>query len=103
MKKILIPMFALGAMFAIQPAMANEAEDLFNSKGCTACHSVDNKIVGPAYQDVAEKYADEDDAVDQLANSIKEGSSGTWGQVPMPPNNVTEDEAKVLAEWVLDQ
>lgn len=72
-------------------------EDLFNSKGCTACHSIDNKIVGPAFKDVAAKGA----SASTLAGHIKNGSVGEWGSIPMPPNNVTEDEANTLAEWVL--
>lgn len=72
-------------------------EDLFNSKGCTACHSVDNKVVGPALKDVAAKGSSQE----TLANHIKNGSVGEWGSIPMPPNNVTEDEASALAEWVL--
>jgi len=102
MKKLLIPMFALGAAFVVQPAMA-DGSDLYKTKGCVACHAVDNKIVGPAYKDVAEKYADDENAVETLAGHIKNGSSGAWGPIPMPPNNVTEDEAKELAEWVLSQ
>ncbi len=102
MKKLLIPVVALGATFLVQPAMA-DGEELFNTKGCVACHSVDNKIVGPAFKDVAEKYADEEDAAETVASHIKNGSSGAWGPVPMPPNNVTEEEAATLAEWVLSQ
>lgn len=72
-------------------------EDLFNTKGCTACHSIDNAVVGPAFKDVAAKGS----SAATLAGHIKNGSVGEWGQIPMPPNNVTEDEAATLAEWVL--
>lgn len=102
MKKLLIPMFALGAAFVVQPAVA-EGSDLYKTKGCVACHAVENKIVGPAYKEVAEKYADDENAVETLANHIKNGSSGAWGPIPMPPNNVTEEEAEELAKWVLSQ
>jgi cytochrome c len=57
--------------------------------------------VGPAFKDVTKKYAGQSNAVDELAKKIKNGGSGVWGSVPMPPQNVTDEEAKKLAEWVL--
>jgi cytochrome c len=101
MKKLLIPLFAMGAAFAVQPALATDGETLFKSKPCVACHTVDNKMVGPALKEVAAKNADVEGAVDTLALHIKEGSAGVWGPIPMPANAVTEEEAKILAEWVL--
>lgn len=101
MKKLLVPMFALGAAFAMQPALASDGETLFKSKPCVACHTIDNKMVGPSLKEVAEKNADVEGAVETLALHIKEGSSGIWGPIPMPPNVVTEEEATILAEWVL--
>ncbi|HLR17645.1 MAG TPA: c-type cytochrome [Alcanivoracaceae bacterium] len=101
MKKLLIPMFALGAAIVAQPALAADAEALFNSKGCVACHTVDTKLVGPALKDVAAKNADVEGAAENLAASIQNGSSGTWGPIPMPPNAVSAEEAAALAEWVL--
>ncbi len=81
-------------------AMA-DAEALARAKGCNACHAVDAKKVGPSYKDVANKYAGKADAVDYLAGKIKNGGVGVWGNVPMPPQNVTDEESKKLAEWVL--
>lgn len=101
MKKLLIPVFALGAAIVMQPAMAADAEALFNSKGCVACHTLDAQLVGPALKDVAEKNADVEDAAETLASHIKNGSSGVWGAIPMPPNAVSEEEAAALADWVL--
>ncbi|KRW65868.1 MULTISPECIES: c-type cytochrome [Stutzerimonas stutzeri subgroup] len=101
MKKILIPMLALGGALAMQPALAQDGEALFKSKPCAACHSVDTKMVGPALKEVAAKNAGVEGAADTLALHIKNGSQGTWGPIPMPPNPVTEEEAKILAEWVL--
>jgi len=83
------------------PAMADLA--LAGSKNCLACHSVDKKIVGPAYKDVAAKYAGDKSAVDRLAAKIQKGGAGVWGPVPMPANpQVSEAEAKKLAAWVLN-
>lgn len=98
MKRVLFALAALAAVSA--PAMADEA--LAKAKNCMACHSVDKKVVGPAYKDVAKKFAGQAGAVDTLTNAILKGSQGVWGAVPMPPNtNVTPDEAKKLATWVL--
>ena len=101
MKRILIPMLALGGALALQPALAQDGEALFKSKPCAACHSIDAKLVGPAFKEVAAKYDGQDGAADLLAGHIKNGSQGVWGPIPMPPNPVTEEEAKILAEWVL--
>jgi cytochrome c len=81
-------------------AMAG-AEDLAKAKGCFACHDVNTKKVGPAFKEVAKKYTGKPDAVAHLSEKIKKGGAGVWGNVPMPPQNVTDEEAKKLAEWVL--
>jgi cytochrome c len=75
---------------------------LATSKNCMACHALDKKIVGPAYKDVAAKYAGDKTAADKLALKIQKGGAGVWGPMPMPANTqVTEAEAKKLAAWVL--
>jgi len=76
--------------------------DLAQKKNCMACHAIDKKVVGPAYKDVAAKYAGQKDAAAKLAEKIQKGGSGVWGPVPMPANTqVNEAEAKQLAAWVL--
>ena len=98
MKKILLALSLTAA--AVVPAMADEA--LAKAKNCMACHAVANKVVGPAYKDVAKKYAGDKTAADKLAAKIVKGGSGVWGAVPMPANpQVSEAEAKKLAAWVL--
>ncbi|MDO5692576.1 MAG: c-type cytochrome [Pseudomonadota bacterium] len=100
MKRVLLTFAALAAVTAAAPAMADEA--LAKTKNCMACHSVDKKLVGPAYKDVAAKFAKDPGAVAMLADRIQKGSSGVWGAVPMPPNaNVNAEEAKKLATWVM--
>lgn len=98
MKRIL-SVLAL-AVAASAPAFADTAA-LAKSKNCMACHAVDKKLVGPAYKDVAAKYAGDKAAVDKLAVKIMKGGAGVWGAIPMPANNVTDAEAKELAAWVL--
>ena len=101
MTKLLIPSLALGAALSLQPALAQDAEALFKSKPCAACHNLDMKMVGPALKEVAAKYAGSEGAVELLAGHIKNGTQGNWGAMPMPANPVTDEEAKILAEWVL--
>ncbi len=98
MKRALLIMAAMAAVSA--PAMADEA--LAKAKNCMACHAVDKKLVGPAYKEVAKKYAGNAKAADMLATKIMKGGSGVWGAIPMPANaQVNEAEAKKLAAWVL--
>ncbi|PKO38461.1 MAG: cytochrome C biogenesis protein CcsA [Betaproteobacteria bacterium HGW-Betaproteobacteria-4] len=80
---------------------AQASLDLAKAKNCMTCHAVDKKIVGPAYKDIVAKRAAEKGAEAALTAKIKAGSKGEWGQVPMPPNNVTDAEAATLAKWVL--
>ncbi len=80
---------------------AQASEELAKSKNCMTCHAVDKKIVGPAYKDIVAKRAAEKGVEAALAGKIKNGSKNEWGQVPMPPNNVTDAEAATLAKWVL--
>jgi cytochrome c len=78
--------------------------DLAKAKNCMACHAVSNKVVGPAYKDVAAKYAGQKGVEDKLVTKVLKGGSGVWGTVPMPANaQVTEAEARTLVRWVLSQ
>ncbi len=98
MKRTLLIMAAMAAISA--PALADEA--LAKSKNCMACHAADKKLVGPAYKEVAKKYAGDAKAVDMLATKIVKGGSGVWGAIPMPANTqVSEADAKKLAAWIL--
>ena len=100
MKRALLIMAAVAAISAL--AMADEA--LAKSKNCMACHAVDKKLVGPAYKDVAKKYAGNAKAADMLAEKVVKGGSGVWGAIPMPANpQVSAAEAKKLVAWVLSQ
>lgn len=100
MKRALFALIAASTAALAAPAFADQA--LATAKNCMACHATDKKLVGPAYKDVAAKYAGQKDAVDKLAAKIIKGGSGVWGPVPMPANaQVNEAEAKKLAAWVL--
>ncbi|HYC35564.1 MAG TPA: c-type cytochrome [Usitatibacter sp.] len=99
MKTILVAATLSVAFMASGEARADEA--LAKGKGCTACHDVKKKLIGPAYADVAKKYKGDAGAQAKLVTSILKGSSGKYGPIPMPANKVTEEEAKKLAAWVL--
>ncbi len=76
-----------------------KAKALAQAKNCFSCHAVDKKLVGPSFQDIGKKY--DDGQLNALAQKVIKGSSGVWGPIPMPPNPVSEAEAKTLVEWIL--
>ena len=92
-----------GAVFGQTKGVdAKAAEALAQKSGCIACHNVDKKVVGPAYKDVAAKYSADKDAVTKLAAKVKQGGSGVWGPVPMPPNpQVPDADIKTIVGWIL--
>jgi cytochrome c len=102
MKKILtlatlatlaLPSFAVDQAAAIEIAKKN---------GCLACHALDKKLVGPAWNEVGKKYAGDAAAAEQLAIKIKKGSKGVWGPIPMPPNATVKDaDIKAMVDFVL--
>src|ERR1700676_4516532 len=78
------------------------ADALMKKNGCAACHAIDKKVIGPAYQDVAAKYKGDKDALAKLSDKVKKGGVGVWGQVPMPPNvQVPDADIKDLVGWIL--
>lgn len=100
MKKMLLAALLLGT--AAAPAMANQA--LAQKNNCLSCHAVDHKVVGPAYKDIAKKYAGDKGAEAKLIAKVKAGGSGVWGPIPMPPNaQVSDADIKTLVKWVLAQ
>jgi len=100
MKPFVITIAVL-ALAAVLPAQASEA--LAKKYACVACHVVKGaKTVGPAYADVAKKYAGQKGAEAKLVEKVKKGGTGVWGQVPMPPNAAVPDaDVRALVKWVL--
>jgi len=75
---------------------------LLQKNSCTACHAINRKVVGPAYKDVAAKYRGHDGAEQKLFASVKNGSTGAWGPIPMPPNvAVSDDDARRIVKQIL--
>jgi cytochrome c len=86
----------------VKVASADTRAELARTSGCTACHGMTQKVIGPAFRDIATRYAKDAGAVDDLAQRVKAGGSGVWGQVPMPPQPQLKDtEAKSLVQWIL--
>ena len=99
MKNLAIGLAFAGLAFA---GAAHANEKLAQASGCTACHSVDKKLVGPAYKDVAAKYRGNKGAEAELIKKVKAGGKGTWGDIPMPPNaHVKDEDIKTIVQWVL--
>ena len=94
---------ALGLAFALPAAVhAQNADELLKKHGCTACHAIDKKIVGPAYNEVATKYKGDAKAPAMLMAKVKNGGSGNWGPVPMPPNAAVPDaDIKTMVTYIL--
>lgn len=100
-RPIVTAAFCAVIALAAAPAAADANLDLAKAKGCTACHDVAKKLIGPAYGEVAKKYKADKEAPAKLATSVLKGSSGKWGPIPMPANKVSDDEAKKLVAWIL--
>ncbi len=75
---------------------------LLNKNGCNACHTVDAKLVGPAFRDIAKKYAGQADAASYLGGKIRAGGSGVWGAIPMPAQALSEADARAIAQWLAE-
>jgi cytochrome c len=98
--KLIAPALIAAGVMVSAPALANL--ELAKKSNCMSCHQVDKKLVGPAYQDVAKKYAGQKDAEAKLFEKVKKGGKGVWGEVPMPPNAAVKDEdIKTLVKWIL--
>ena len=104
MKTTVTLLAAAAAIFAAgaHAADAKNAEALGKASGCFACHTVDKKLVGPGYKEIADKYRKDKNAAASLVKKVKEGGKGVWGDIPMMPNaHVKDDDIKTLVQWIL--
>ena len=103
MKRLTAVLGSLAAVAGLQLATPAAAqEELAKKHNCLVCHQVDKKVVGPAYKDVAAKYANDKTAEAKLFDKVKKGGVGVWGQVPMPPNATVPDaDIRALVKWIL--
>lgn len=99
MKAIVI---AAAAVLAMGAGVASADEALAKKSACMSCHQIAKKVVGPSFKDVAKKYKGDAKAADHIVHVIKKGGKGVFGPVPMPPHpQVSDENAKKLADWVL--
>ena len=81
---------------------ARAGNELAKSAGCTACHGVTQRLVGPAFREIHKRYANDAAAAPGLAAKVKSGGAGVWGAVPMPPQpQLKEPDAVALVQWIL--
>lgn len=104
--RIVVTLLAATAAAALaagaHAADAKAGEALARSSGCLACHTVDKKLVGPSYQEIADRYRNDRGAEASLAQKVKEGGKGVWGDIPMPPNaHVKDADIKTMVQWIL--
>lgn len=101
MKALLLTVAVAGSLMVAGQASANQA--LAQKSGCLACHSIDKKVLGPAYKDVAAKYKGDAGAEAKLVAKVKAGGSGVWGPMPMPANSpqVKDEDIKTIVKWIL--
>ena len=103
MKALLLAIVAASSMLVTAQVNAADASALAQKSGCLACHSIDKKVLGPAYKDVAAKYKGDKTAEAKLVAKVKAGGSGVWGPMPMPANSPQVKDADITAivQWVL--
>lgn len=104
MKTCILTIAAAAAlMLASQANAADAAETLAQKNGCLACHSIDKKVLGPSYKDVAAKYKGDKTAEAKLISKVKMGGSGVWGPIPMPAHSqqVKDADIKTIIQWIL--
>jgi S-disulfanyl-L-cysteine oxidoreductase SoxD len=90
---------------AAAPALSKltaNVKPILNQYSCTACHGMTNKIIGPAFSDIAKKYSGKGEFVAYLTGKIKLGGQGVWGATPMPPQSLSDNEAKAVADWLVE-
>lgn len=93
---------AAGVLGLCSIQTAWSSEELANKSGCLACHGVDAKVVGPGLKEIAAKYKGVDGAAADLVMKVKNGGTGNWGQIPMPPNaHISDADIQALVDWIL--
>lgn len=85
-----------------QKVDTKKGETLISKSDCFACHKVNEKLLGPSYKDVANKYPKTKANIDYLVNKIKVGGSGVWGAIPMSPHPaLSDDDAEAMVQYIL--
>jgi len=102
MKALIVNLVAVTGLMIAGGSLAADMPELAKKSGCAACHSIDKKLVGPAWQAVADKYKGDAEAASKLSAKIVKGGSGVWGAVPMPAQTkLSEADTKELVGFIL--
>lgn len=103
MKSIIVSMIAGAGLMVAGSVLAVDMPELAKKNNCAACHTIDKKLVGPAWMDIAKKYKGDKTAEAKLIEKVSKGGTGAWGPIPMPPNSpkVGQPEIKQLVEFIL--
>ena len=104
--KIIVTLFAVAAAATLaagaHAADAKAGEALAAASGCLACHTMDKKLVGPSFKEIADRYRKDKSAETNLMQKVKAGGKSEWGDIPMPPNSHVKDaDIKTLVQWIL--
>lgn len=100
MKSIIVSMVAVASLAVAGSVLAADMPELAKKNGCVACHTIDKKLVGPAWMDVATKYKGDKEAAEKLLTKISKGGSGAWGTMPMPPQDAAGKKQADIKELV---
>lgn len=93
---------AMSIALVLTASAALASPELARSKNCVACHHTERRMLGPAYNAVAARYANDEAALKTLSEKVRAGGVGAWGPSPMPPQpNVSPEEAEALVRWIL--
>jgi len=104
MKSIVVSIAVAAGLMIAGSAMATDMPAIAKKNNCTACHSIDKKVVGPAWMEVSKKYKGDPTAEATLIKKVSKGGSGVWGSMPMPANDAAgkkQDQIKELVEFIL--
>lgn len=102
MKSLIVSIAVLTGLTFAGSAISADMPPLAKKNGCTSCHAIDKKVMGPAWQAVADKYKGDAGAADKLSAKITKGGSGVWGPVPMPgQTKLSEADKKELITFIL--
>jgi cytochrome c551/c552 len=99
-------LLALGAGSASAAFDDAKAADVMKAGGCSTCHAVDKKLIGPGYSEVSQKHKGDADAVAKLEKSVRSGSKDQYGKIPMPPtpaSKVSDADLHDLLTWILSK
>ena len=99
-------LFAALLSVSLLMTSAHANEQLMENSGCISCHRINEKLIGPAYKEVAKKYrsSSREQVLAYLTIKVREGGEGVWGEIPMAPNpssKVSDEDLRTVLEWIL--